>query len=233
VRIRHRVGKEELKEDKFQQTVEKVAEFYYADPKRFWIGVALGLLVIVGVILLLQNRPKPGINAEAELRLMDALGNYFQNNNEYAEQALKELAAKFGRDYAGVKAHYYLGSLYLRQQPPRVAEAKREFNIFLKKSGRDPVLNPAALMGLALCEEKQGNYLKAAALYEKVYRQFAQSPLGFEGMMQAGRCYRQAGALDKAEKVYNELLKKEKGSGPKVEEIRTELAFIKALKNRL
>ncbi|NPV13332.1 tetratricopeptide repeat protein [candidate division WOR-3 bacterium] len=232
MRVKHRVGKEELKEDKFQQTVEKVAEFYYADPRRFWIGVAVGLLVIIGVILLIQNRPKPGVNAEAELRLMDALGNYFQGNNEYAEQALKELAAKFGRDYAGIKAHYYLGSLYLRQQPPRLDEARREFRTFLKKSGRDPVLTPAALMGLAVCEEKQGNYLKAAGLYEKVYRGFAQSPLGFEGMMQAGRCYRQAGALDKAEKVYNDLLKKEK-TGPKVEEIRSELAFIQALKNRL
>lgn len=232
MRVKHRVGKEELKEDKFQQTVEKVAELYYADPRRFWIGVAVGLLVIIGVILLIQNRPKPGINAEAELRLMDALGNYFQGNNDYAEQALKELAAKFGRDYAGIKAHYYLGSLYLRQQPPRLDEARREFRIFFNKSGRDPVLTPAALMGLAVCEEKQGNYLKAAGLYEKVYRGFAQSPLGFEGMMQAGRCYRQAGALDKAEKVYNDLLKKEK-TGPKVEEIRSELAFIQALKNRL
>lgn len=231
MRITNGVGKH--KEDKFQQTVENLAAFYYADPKRFWISVAVGLLVIIGVILLIQNRSKPAMNAEAELRLMDALGNYFQGNIDYGEQALKELAAKFGGNYSGIKAHYYLASLYLRFNPPRLDEAKREFNIFLKKSGRDPVLSAAAMIGLGFCEEMQGNYLKAATIYEKVYRQFSHLPLGFEGMMQAGRCYRQAGALDKAERVYNLLLEKEKGAGPKVDEIKLELAFIQALKNRL
>lgn len=231
MRIKYGVGKH--KEDKFQQMVEKVAAFYYADPKRFWIGVAIGLLVIIGVILLIQNRSKPAMNAEAELRLMDALGNYFQGNTDYAEQALKELAAKFGGNYSGIKARYYLASIYLRVNPPRLGEAKREFNVFLKKSGRDPVLSAAAMIGLGLCEEMQRNYLKAATIYEKVYQQFSQLPLGFEGMMQAGRCYRQAGVLDKAERVYNVLLEKEKGAGPKLDEIKLELAFIQALKNRL
>ncbi|MGQ9677722.1 MAG: tetratricopeptide repeat protein [bacterium] len=231
MRLKHGVGK--INEDKFQQTVEKVVEFYYANPKRFWIGVAVGLLVITGVILLFQNRPKSVVNAEAELRLMDALGNYFQGNTDYAEQALKELAGKFGGNYSGIKAHYYLGSIYLRLDPPRLDEAKREFNVFLRKSGRDPVLIAGAMIGLALCEEKQGNYLKAATIYEKTYRQYPQLALGFEGMMQAGRCYRKVGALDKAGRIYDELLKKEKSNSPKVDEIKMELAFIQALKNRL
>lgn len=233
MKIKHRIDKDELKEDRFQQTVERVAEFYYADPRRFWLLAAVVLVVIVGVILLIQNRPKPMISPEAELRLMDAVGNYFQGNNEYAEQALTELATRFGKEYAGIRAHYYLGNLYLRSQPPRLEEAKREFNTFLKNARKNPVLTPAALMGLAVCAEKQGNFLGAAGIYEKVYRRFAQSPLGFEAMMQAGRCYRQAGALDRAEKVYDELLKKEKGTGSRAEEIRVELAYVRALKNRL
>ncbi len=232
MRIKHRVSKEELKEDKFQQTVEKVAEFYYANPKRFWIGVGVGILVIVGIIFLLQNRPKPSRNPEAELRLMDALGNYFQGNNEYAEQAFQELATKFSRDYAGIKAHYYLGSIRFRSQPPRVAEAKREFALFLKKSGQDPVLSPAALLGIAACEEKLGNYLKAADIYYQVYKKYPKSPLAFGGMMQAGRCYRQAGVLDKAEKVYHEFLEKEKPGGTRADEIKIQLAFVQALRNR-
>jgi len=170
VRVKHRVSKDELKEDKFQQFVEKAAEFYYADPKRFWIGAAVVVLVILGVILIIQNRPKPVKNAEAELRLMDALSNFYQGNNEYAEGALKELATKFPRDNAGIKAHYYLGSIYFRSQPPRLDEAKREFTTFIKKSKDDPVLNPAANIALAACEEQTGNYLKAAALYEAVYQ---------------------------------------------------------------
>ncbi len=233
MRLRHRVSKGELKEDKFQRAVEKIAELYYADTKRFWIGIGFGLIVVVGIILLVQNRPRPVVNPEAELRLMDALGNYFQGNNDYAEQAFKELATRFGRDYAGIKARYYLGSIYLHSQPPRVEEAKREFSVFIKKAKDDPVLSPAALIGLAICEEKLGNYARAGKIYESVYRRYPQSPLGFEGMMQAGRCYRQAGMLDRAEKIYEELLEKEKPTGARADDVRIELAFIRALKNRL
>ncbi len=233
MKVTHRVSKGDLKEDKFQQAVEKVAEFYYADPKRFWIGVGIALVVIVGVILLVQNRPKPVANPEAELRLMDALGNYFQGNNDYAEQAFRELATRFGRDYAGIKAHYYLGSIYIHSEPPRVEEAKREFATFIKKSRNDPVLSPAALIGLAICEEKLGNYARAGKIYESVYRRYPKSPLGFEGMMQAGRCYRQAGMLERAEKIYEEILEKEKPTGARADDVKMELAFIRALKNRL
>ncbi len=232
MKIKHRVRKEELKEDKFQEFVEKVAAFYYANPRRFWTGIAVGLLVIVGVILLIQNRPRPVKNPEAELRLMDAVGNLFQGNLEYAEQALKELAGKFPRDYAGIKAHYYLGVLYSRWQPPRYEEAKREFTTFLRKAKKDPVLIPAALIGIATCAEQTGDYLTAAKVYEKAYRQAPKSVLGYKAVLGCGRCYRQANNLSQAEKIYNEYLKKVKPIGLREEEIKFHLAYIYALKNR-
>lgn len=232
MRVKHRVSKDELKEDRFQEFVEKVAEFYYANPRRFWVGVAAGLVVIVGVILIIQNRPQPVKNPEAELRLMDALSNFYQGNNEYAEGALKELATKFPRDNAGIKAHFYIGSIYFRSQPPRLDEAKREFTTFIKKSKDDPVLTPAANIGIAACEEQAGNYHQAARLYESVYQKYKKSPLGYEALLAAGRCYRLAGALDQAEKLFNDYLEKEKPTGPKVEDVKAELAYVRALRNR-
>lgn len=231
MKVKHRVSKEKLKEDKFQEMVEKVAAFYYANPRRFLTGVVVGLLVIIGGILLLHNRPRPVKNPEAELRLMDAIGNMFQGNQEYAEQALKELAARFSKDYAGIKAHYYLGALYSRSQPSRLEEAKRGFSIFLKNAKKDPLLIPAALMGIAICEEQQGNYLKAAKTYEKVYQRDAKSRLGFEAMLGAGRCYRKAGNLAAAERVYDSYLKKKPPAG-KVEDVKFHLAYVQALKKK-
>ncbi|MEO0020171.1 MAG: tetratricopeptide repeat protein [candidate division WOR-3 bacterium] len=232
MRVKHRVSKDELKEDKFQKFVEKAAEFYYADPKRFWVGTAAVLVVIVGVILILQNRPRPVKNPEAELRLMDALSNFYQGNNEYAEGALKELAGKFPKDNAGIKAHFYLGSIYFRSDPPRLDEAKREFITFIKRAGNDPVLVPAANIGIAACEEQAGNYLKAATIYEGVYQKNKSSPLGYEALMAAGRCYRLAGALDRAERLFSDYLEKEKPSGPKAEDVKAQLAYVRALKSR-
>lgn len=233
MRIKYRVSKDDLKEDKFQQLVEKGAEFYYQNPRRFWIGVAVGILVIAGVILLIQNRPKPVRSAEAELRLMDALSNLYQGNHEYAEMALKDLAARFPRDYAGIKAHFYLGTLYFASQEPRLDEAKREFGIFLRKAKNDLLLTPAARYGIAACEEQTGNYLRAARLYEAVYRKYRDLPLAHEALMAAGRCYRLANKLDEAERLYSDYLEKGKPAGIKAEDVRVQLGYIRALKNRL
>lgn len=233
MRFKHKVSKDELKEDKFQRLVEKSAEFYYQNPRRFWIGGGVIMLVIIGVILLIQNRPKPVRSAEAELRLMDALSNLYQGNYQYAEMALKELAAKFPKDYAGIKAHYYLGSIYFSSQPPRLDEAKREFLFFLKKTKGDPLLTPAANIGIAACEEQAGNYQKAAEIYEGIYRKYKDSPLRHEALLGAGRSLQLSGAVDRAEKLYTEYLEKDKPSGIKADDIRVQLGYVRALKNRL
>lgn len=233
LRFKHRVSKEDLKEDRFQESVEKVAEWYYRDPKKFWFGAAGVVVVIVGVILLLQNRPKTE-SVEAELRLTDALVSYAQGDLQRAEQGFTELASQFGRDYAGIKAHYYLGNIYYLAQPPRYEEAKKEFARFLARSKNDPVLSPAAQLGIANVEEQLGNGLRAAAAYEAVYRKWPKSALAFNAIMAAGRAYRNAGALDKAERLYRELLdRKDKPTGQQMEEIRMRLAQVQALKNRL
>jgi len=232
VKVKHRVSKDVLKEDRFQKFVEKAAEFYYENPRRFWIGVGVGLFVIVGVILLVQNRPRPMRNAEAELRLMDALSNLYQGNLGYAERALNELAGSFPKDYAGIRAHHYLGLVYFSSQPPRLAEAKREFETFLRKAKRDPVLTPAAKMGIAACEEQLENYSRAAEIYEAVYNQYRTMPLGFEALLGAGRCYREAGLLDKAEEIYRSYLKDHNIPVDKADEVKIRLAYIEALKSK-
>ncbi|MEO0080111.1 MAG: tetratricopeptide repeat protein [candidate division WOR-3 bacterium] len=230
-KVKHRVSKADLKEDKFQEAVEKIASAYYRDRQKFWIGGAVVLAVIIGVILLVQRQPARA-NVEAELRLTDALVRYAQGNLEEAEQAFRELATRFGRDYAGIKAHYYLGNIYFHAQPPRFEEARREFATFFAKSKNDPVLSPAALMGIANCDEELGNNLRAARTYEAVYRRYQDSPLAFAAMMAAGRAYRNAGKLEKAIAIYEELLKKEQQGGQHLDEVKAELAYVQALKNR-
>jgi len=232
LRFKHRVSKEDLKEDRFQEFVERVAAWYYQDPKKFWVGAAAAVVVIVGVILLLQGRPKTA-NVEAELRLTDALVSFAQGDMERAEQGFTELASGFGRDYAGIKAQYYLGNIYYLSQPPRYEEAKKAFAKFLAKSKDDPVLSPAAQIGIGNVEEQLGNGLRAAAAYEAAYRKWPKSALALDAMMAAGRAYRNAGALDKAEKIYQELLdRKEKPTGQQMDEIRMQLAHVQALKTK-
>ncbi|MEO0082362.1 MAG: tetratricopeptide repeat protein [candidate division WOR-3 bacterium] len=225
---KHRVTKQDLKEDKFQVFVEKVTAAYYRDRQRFWVVAGVVVVVIVGAIVMLQNRGK-GDNSEAQLRFTEALGIYSQNQLQEAEEAFKSVASRFSRDYVGVKAHYYLGQIYFESQ--QYEEAKREFEQFLAKSRDNPVLSPAALAGIADCESELGNPLKAAERYESVYRRYPKSPLALEAAMAAGRSFVSGGALDRAEKLYQELLKKEP-PGEQSENLKVELSYLKTLREK-
>lgn len=232
IRAKHQVGKEELKEDRFQVAIERVVAAYYRDPKRF-IGYGVAVLAALIVFIWWLQRPRSAPDfTEAELRLTDATVTYMQGDLARAEQAFSELARLYPKDYAGIKAHYYLGNVYYLSQPPRLQEAKAEFSIFLKKAKDDPVLSPAAQMGIGNVEEQLGNALAAANAYEAVFRRWPDSPLAFEAMLAAGRCYRGAGALDRAEAVYEQLLNRETQQPTgRSEDIKLQLAQLRALKN--
>jgi TolA-binding protein len=225
---KHRVSKQDLREDQFQKFVEKAIEFYYRDRQKVWIGAGLAVAAIVVVILLLQNRG-PGVNVQAEIAFTQAIGVYSTGDMQQAEPAFKDLATRFGRDFVGAKARFYLANIYYNTS--RTSEAKQEFTAFLGRVKKDPLLSPAAQLGIGNCEEQSGNLAGAAQAYEQVYRKYKKSPLAFEAMMAAGRCYRDANALDKAEAVYKELLSG-KPEGEPGEEVKMELARVQALQKK-
>lgn len=226
---KHRVSKADLKEDRFQVFTEKAVAAYYRDPKKFWIIGGVALAAIVGIILLLQGTGNKAVNAEAQLRFTEAVGIYSTGNMQQAEQAFTDIASRFGNDFAGTKARYYLGNVYYNTQ--RYAEAKTEFGRFLGKVKKDPLLSPAAQMGIGNCEEQLGNAPAAAEAYRAVKRRWPKSPLVFEAEMAAARAYRNGGALDKAEAVYKELLDG-KPTGENAELVKVQLAFIEAQKKK-
>ncbi|MBM3322391.1 tetratricopeptide repeat protein [candidate division WOR-3 bacterium] len=226
---KHRVSKQDLKQDGFQTLVEKTAAAYYRDRQKFLIGIGVVVAVIVGIILLVQNTGK-GVNPQAEIRFTEGLGVYSSGNMEQAEQVFKDIAGRFGRDLSGAKARYYLASVYYSTE--RYPEAKAEFGRFLGRVKKDPLLSPAAQLGIANCEEQLGNYAAAARSYEAVYRSYPKSPLAFDAMLAAARCYRKANQVDKAEAVYRRLLK-DKPEGEKGDDVKAGLAAIQALKNKV
>ena len=95
----------------------------------------------------------------------------------------------------------------------------------------DPLLSPAAQLGIGNCEEQSGDNLAAAQSYEAVWQRWPKSPLAFDAMMAAGRAYRNANNLAKAEAVYQELLKT-KPEGEQGEDVKVELARVQALQNK-
>ena len=228
-RARHRVSKQDLKEDRFQTFVEKTAEAYYRDRQRFWVIGGIVLAVVIGAILFIQSRGRGGPNSEAQLRFTEALGIYTSGQPEQAEQAFKDVAGRFRSDPVGITAHYYLGQLYYSSG--RFAEAKQEFARFLSRAKGDPILGPGAQLGIANCDEELGDYLAAGREYEKVLRSYPKSPIAFDAAMSAGRAYIAAGAHDQAERVYT-ALKEQEPSGDKALQLARQLSYLEALKGK-
>jgi TolA-binding protein len=225
---KHYVSKRDLKEDRFQKLVERAMEFYYRDRQKVWIGAAASVAVIVIAILLLQNRGG-GVNSQAEIAFTQAIGVYSTGKLDQAEPAFKDVASRFGRDFVGAKAHFYLANVYYNTS--RAAEAKKEFEVFLGRVKNDPLLSPAAQFGIGNCEEQAGDNLAAAKSYEAVWRRWPKSPMAYDAMMAAGRAYRNGNAYDKAEAVYQELLKG-KPDGEKGEDVKVELARVQVLQKK-
>jgi TolA-binding protein len=88
-------------------------------------------------------------------------------------------------------------------------------------------------MGIGNCQELAGNNAQAASSYEAAARRWPKSPLAYEALMAAGRCYRNAGALDKAEALYKELLDREKTQpAGRADDVKIQLAYVQALRNK-
>jgi TolA-binding protein len=225
---KHYVSKRDLKEDRFQKFVEQAMKFYYRDRQKVWIGAAAAVAVIVIAILLLQNRSS-GTNPQAEIAFTRSVGVYSSGNFAQAETAFQDVAARFGSSYLGAKAHFYLGNVYYNTN--RLPEAKKEFGLFLSRVKNDPLLSPAAQLGIGNCEEQAGDNAAAATSYEAVARRWPKSPLAIDAKMAAGRAYRNAGDLAKAEAVYKELLK-DLPQGEQRGDADAELGRVKALQNK-
>jgi TolA-binding protein len=224
---KHYVSKRDLKEDRFQMLVERAMEFYYRDRQKVWIGAAAIVAVVVIAILLLQNR-NTGVNSRAEIAFTQAIGVYSTGNFAQSETIFQAVASQFSRDFVGAKAHFYLGNIYFNTG--RVDEAKREFQTFLGRVKNDPLLSPAAQLGIGNCEEQKGDNAAAAGAYEAVWKKWPKSPLAYDAMMSAGRAWRNANELAKAQAVYEQLLKT-KPEGEKGENAKVELARVQALRN--
>ena len=222
-----RLTKREIKQDWFTENITKLISLYYREKQKFYIGAGVLVAVIVILVLALSGRGRE--NPEIQLRFTQALGVYSMQNFAQAEQQFAEISRRFSGHHLGVKSNFYLGNLYFQTQ--RYNEAKQAFENFYRKAKKDPLLSPAALLGIANSQEELGDLQRAAENYLKVYQRYPKSSLAFDALLAAGRCFRNIGSLDKAEEMYNIILKKNP-TGQFTEEAKTQLSFIQTLKNK-
>ena len=193
-----------FKEDFLQNFLIYIVKYYYQNKRNFFIIV--GIIIVVIFIIIFSVGGKPKIHPEAQIRFTQALGLYSIGNLSQAEAQFTELTRLFGNTPLGIKAYFYLGRIYYQTQ--RFIEAQRAFEKFYNKEKKNPVLSPAALMGMASCFEELSEFQKAATIYEEVYKKYPKALYAAKALQSAGRCYLLMNNYKKAIEVLELALKK-------------------------
>jgi TolA-binding protein len=221
--------REDVKEDAFQKLVTSVIKAYYRSPRNFAIGGVALAAVIVAIVFTATHKPKP--NPQPAIMFDEAmliLSDQQHPDTSNAEQVLTELSRRYASTPLGKRASYYLGDIYYNEQ--KYDDARRQFERFATGVKNDPILSPAAWMGVGNCYEAQGTLDKAAEAYATAFRKYPKWALADQAALSAGRCYRQKGQLKEAEAIYSAYVKaNSKAATDVLNEVKLQLAYVRTM----
>lgn len=220
----HRISKHRLKHDEFAEDMLRTVNFI----KRYStevLAVAVGLLVIVvGLVFISQNRAKS--EQQAGQMLNSAHGALLAGSPAQAQEGYKEISSRFGSTAAGQEAKVYLANLSFQQR--NYEEAIKLYRECLKSNPRNPILLSAAMTGVAACLEQQGDLPGAAGQYLAAAKRLSKEEhLAASALLEAGRCYTQAGMAESARQAYQKMID-DYPTNPKVPEAKAAMQMIPA-----
>jgi tetratricopeptide (TPR) repeat protein len=198
-----KITKKELKEDKFVMYTIKAKEYVENNSKTLlWAGV---ILVLAIVAITWYARSKSQANITANQLLGQAQFAFAQGNDSLGIKQIKSLID----DYAGVPAAgqgcFLLAKYYW--QLDDFANAKIYFKKYIDDYGNDDLLTSGAMAGYADCLIKDNDAAGAASYYEKAAEVNKNLPLAPSYLYSAALAYQDAGELDKASKIADQIIK--------------------------
>jgi TolA-binding protein len=167
-----KLSKRQIKEDKFTTFMLSSKQQLENNWQYYAIGVIVVVLAVVGIIYYLNSQQESSTLAATQLA--QANMQYRQGNSQVAILTLADILTKYGGSQFAEQATYMLGKINLETR--NYEEAKLHFNTYLEKYKNDKLIRPAAMLGLAVTYENQGQYAEAAAQFEKTIQEFPESP---------------------------------------------------------
>jgi tetratricopeptide (TPR) repeat protein len=208
-----KISKREIKEDALLTAYAQSTAFYYNNKK--YINYALtGLaVVIIGIIILVNNRKASNEKAQLEFAKVFAIYDAgstdkrqytaaIQGKPEQGIIGLKAIVENYGSSEAGEVARLYLANAHLALG--QVDDALKQYEAF---GGSDPMLRSSATAGAGACYEMKKEYAKAASQFEKAASLLASGPNAPEYLNSAARCYAAAGEKEKAVALLKQIKK--------------------------
>ncbi len=213
--------KQNLKSDKFIETVGNVTKFIIKEKeKSFWAGIAVLIIIIISIYFASQSKQ---VNPQANILYLEGMGLFSTGRFEQAENMFKTITQQFPNTNTSRRSIYYLG--YICYLTKRFDEAIEHFEKYLSKERKDFILVPSALMGLGNSKEGLKDYEGALKTYEKIIKDYAGSPIYLQAKLAAGRVKGLLGDYEGARKDLEEVIGDRK-AGALAEEAKFYLGYL-------
>ncbi len=209
LRPKKHITRQKLKEDRFVTETMKAVNWLKKNQKLLMYGLAAFALIVVITWGALSAREA----AEREASILTLQGGYAleANNLEQARVHLRQAVTEFGRVPSTGRATFMLGHVYFRLG--QIDSARVFYSRFLDRFARDHLMRAAATAGLAACLEQEESWLAAADTYTEAARINSGHITSARWLLEAGRCYEQAGRSQAAIAAYEQLGREYPDSG--------------------
>jgi outer membrane protein assembly factor BamD (BamD/ComL family) len=201
-RKKHKLSRQEIKEDKVAEFFVDAAQYARENSRRL-AGLVL-VVVVVAIVLAVALRERRAAQDEADVWVWRANMDMKAGNVGSAIQTYSAVLDRYRGTWGQSDATFFLANAEFATG--RFDSAMVLFEKYLNLGKRRNEFTISSQEGIAQCLEELGRYGEAAEGYLKVQREHPESPVAPDALMGAARCYRLAGNLDAAEKAYSDLL---------------------------
>lgn len=198
---RKRITKKQLKEDKLVTFYFQAQEWLEKYSKHLMIGVAVVVVAVAAIAWYTTSQAKAEKTASADLARATRTLETFDYQNAISQ--LSSIVDSYGSTPSGTMARLHLANAFY--QTREYANAKKSYAKFLSSFSGDDHFLAAAQGGIAACLEQEKSYGEAAKAYIKAAEKY-DSVLAAGMLLNAGRCYAQAGDTGRARELYNRVV---------------------------
>lgn len=199
---KRRIRKHELKEDRFVTATFQLTS-YVREHQNTFIAVLAGVVILaiaIAVVTASRSRTQETVGRLlAETNALYQVGKY-----QEAIQRCQTVLDQFGGTrQAGVAAFFLGDSQFKLGEYQKAMEA---FRLYVDKYHQDPMLTASSLTGIAACHEQMDQFSEAGEFYQLAATKYPDYYAAPEALLNAGRCFAQAGETEKARTAYEQLI---------------------------
>ena len=197
-----RITRQQIKEDKLTTLTAKVTDYYRQNSRNIIAGAGILVVLIVVVVFYFNSRAQAENEATYELTM--AKIEIGQRNYDMAVQKLTTIIDTYGGTKTAGDALFFLGNV--RLSTGEWETAITEFQQYLDKNGKDPMLAAGAIAGIGFAYEQEQKFPEAAEYYINAASNYPQEFNAPQYLLDAGRCYGLGGNPVKAHEAFQLII---------------------------